>query len=181
MRIFGYILFIISVIFASVFASPEEPIWVFFSISIISALIGALFVRFAKNDVSLFNTVNDTDINRIGVNLYSNLNDIYEKTGRLVNFVFNEEIANSEIKKSIEDILEKIRIFIDNRDSAQSKYGIRNTTKIYSSFAGGERYLLRAWSALVDGYLDEMKDCLKKSETRFRDTEELFEKMVKSE
>jgi len=69
-----------------------------------------------------------------------------------------------EIDKLFMDDLEQ---FIDARQSIVHRYGLAAYGEIMSSFAAGERYLNRVWSASADGYIDEVNEYLEKAKDQF--------------
>lgn len=66
------------------------------------------------------------------------------------------------------------RVFVDDlRDFAQAResithlHGLPAYADVMSSFATGERYLNRVWSASADGYVDEVALFMPKVQTQF--------------
>jgi len=57
--------------------------------------------------------------------------------------------------------------FVDARQSIAHRYGLAAYGEVMSSFAAGERYLNRVWSASADGYVDEVNEYLEKARDRF--------------
>ncbi len=81
------------------------------------------------------------------------------------------------IQEKIEDIqLNNLVPFAEARHEFQHDYGIVNFADFFSDFATGERNVNRAWSALVDGYLEETKESLMKG---FASFEQCHEKILK--
>ncbi|MBN2183479.1 MAG: hypothetical protein JW715_16325 [Sedimentisphaerales bacterium] len=64
------------------------------------------------------------------------------------------------------DDLEK---FVDARESIGHRYGLAAYGEVMSSFAAGERYLNRVWSASADGYIDEVNTYIEKASEQFAD------------
>ena len=87
------------------------------------------------------------------------------------------EINTERIKDQIEDIqLNNLVPFAEARHAFQHDYGIVNFADFFSDFATGERNINRAWSALVDGYMDETRISLVKAFSAF---ETCHNKLVK--
>jgi len=179
MKFFGYILFILGIILSSIFAAPEKPLWGYFFLFIFFAIIGAFLVRFDKRSRSLTIGKDTEEESVTEISLYICLNSIIQKTIKLSKLIKNSGLNNIDIKKDIKEIQEIIKYFIDYQYILQDRHGIKNISHLYSSFAGGERYLLRAWSALVDGYIDEMNNSLKQSADRFINTSEILKDIIK--
>ncbi|WP_374762947.1 hypothetical protein [Yunchengibacter salinarum] len=60
-----------------------------------------------------------------------------------------------------------LRRFADARDSLKHLYGLEAYADIVSSFAAGERYVNRVWSASADGYVDEVRAVVDKARDQF--------------
>jgi hypothetical protein len=60
--------------------------------------------------------------------------------------------------------------FVDARESIAHRYGLAAYGDVMSSFAAGERYLNRVWSASADGYIDEVNTYLEKTREQFADS-----------
>ncbi len=59
--------------------------------------------------------------------------------------------------------------FADSRESLAHCFGLQAYAQVMSSFAAGERYLNRVWSASTDGYIDEAQTYIGKAAEQFRD------------
>lgn len=66
-----------------------------------------------------------------------------------------------------EMFIEDLEMFVDARESIIHRYGLTVYGDIMSSFAAGERYLNRVWSASADGYIDEINIYLDKAQEQF--------------
>jgi hypothetical protein len=179
MKALGYILFLVGVMLASVFAAPSKPLWGYFSVFALTAAIGALMIRFAKRAGP--SPVRDGKVSDLSVSeeaLYRSIRDIGERAGVLAAKAGGDMLTADEMKKEIEETLEGMKFFIEGRQFLQERHGIRAISEIYSSFAGGERLLSRAWSALVDGYVHETKSCLRIAGSRLSGTVELYEGLI---
>ena len=60
-----------------------------------------------------------------------------------------------------------LRRFADARESMVHLFGLQTYADIMSSFAAGERYINRVWSASADGYDEEASAYLKKAAGQF--------------
>ena len=60
--------------------------------------------------------------------------------------------------------------FVDARESITHRYGLAAYGEVMSSFAAGERYLNRVWSASADGYIDEVNAYLEKARNQFSES-----------
>ncbi len=80
-----------------------------------------------------------------------------------------------EIDKLFRDDLMQ---FAEARDSMKHLFGIQHFADIMSSFAAGERYINRVWSASTDGYVDEVLLYVGKSLSQFEHAKQEFDKAL---
>lgn len=64
-----------------------------------------------------------------------------------------------------------LRRFADARESMVHLFGLQTYADIMSSFAAGERYINRVWSASADGYNEEASTYLKKAASQFAEAQ----------
>lgn len=77
-------------------------------------------------------------------------------------------IHTYDMRHRIDELfLEDLEMFVDARDSIAHRYGLSAYADVMSSFAAGERYLNRVWSASADGYIDEVNAYLEKAREQF--------------
>lgn len=67
--------------------------------------------------------------------------------------------------------------FANARESMVHVFGMKNYADVMSSFAAGERYINRVWSASVDGYVDEVSKYLDRANDQFEHANELFSEL----
>lgn len=100
-----------------------------------------------------------------------------ELTDSLENIVTNlEAIQNSGAETSTAALREQIdsklrndlRRFADARESMIHLFGLQTYADMMSSFAAGERYINRVWSASADGYDAEARTYLQRAASQFR-------------
>ena len=66
-----------------------------------------------------------------------------------------------------EMFIEDLETFVEARESIIHRYGLSVYGDVMSSFAAGDRYLNRVWSASADGYIDEINVYLDKAQEQF--------------
>lgn len=66
--------------------------------------------------------------------------------------------------------MDDLEQFVEARQSIVHRYGLAAYGEIMSSFAAGERYLNRVWSASADGYIDEVNGYLAKANDQFAES-----------
>ncbi len=67
--------------------------------------------------------------------------------------------------------------FVQARNSVTHAYSMSDYAHLMNHFAAGERRLNRAWSASVDGYIDEVHACLARAARHFADARDEFQKI----
>ena len=67
--------------------------------------------------------------------------------------------------------------FVAARESVIHAYSMNDYADLMNHFAAGERTINRVWSASVDGYIDEVKQCLTKAAGHFRDAASLYKEL----
>lgn len=82
-----------------------------------------------------------------------------------------ESIDTYDMRHRIDELfMEDLETFVDARESIANRHGLTAYGDVMSSFAAGERYLNRVWSASADGYIDEVNEYLGKAETQFAES-----------
>jgi hypothetical protein len=80
-------------------------------------------------------------------------------------------IDTYDIRHRIDELfVEDLEKFVDARQSIAHRYGLAAYGEVMSSFAAGERYLNRVWSASADGYIDEVNEYLEKAKDQFAES-----------
>jgi len=73
-----------------------------------------------------------------------------------------------------------LRRFADARESMVHLFGLQTYADIMSSFAAGERYINRVWSASADGYDGEAATYLEKAATQFTDAQQQLQQAAQA-
>ena len=64
--------------------------------------------------------------------------------------------------------------FADARNSLVQRFGLSAFAEVMTQFASGERFLNRAWSAAADGYINEVKDCVNRSDAHLARADDII-------
>jgi len=105
-------------------------------------------------------TENRTELNESLGNIVSNLEQLNEA---------GDAISTDNLRAEIDDRLRNdLRRFADARESLIHLFGLQAYANVMSSFAAGERYVNRVWSASADGYDGEARNYLGKAADQFR-------------
>ena len=67
-----------------------------------------------------------------------------------------------------------MNLFAESRRSLGHRYGLQPYAEVMSSFAAGERYINRVWSASADSYVDEVMLYLDKAQDQFIDARDIL-------
>ncbi len=82
-----------------------------------------------------------------------------------------QSINTYDMRHRVDELfLGDLEMFVDARESIGHRYGLAAYGEVMSSFAAGERYLNRVWSASADGYIDEVNAYLEKAQTQFAES-----------
>ena len=80
-------------------------------------------------------------------------------------------IDTYDMRHKIDELfMDDLEQFVDARQSIVHRYGLAAYGEIMGSFAAGERYLNRVWSASADGYIDEVNEYLEKAKDQFAES-----------
>lgn len=80
-------------------------------------------------------------------------------------------IDTYDVRHRIDELfIDDIDQFVDARESIAHRYGLAAYGEVMSTFAAGERYLNRVWSASADGYIDEVHTYLEKAREQFSES-----------
>jgi len=143
----------------------EEVNRTIFAVSAAAAVIGLILFKRQASAVARSDTV-----------LELNRGELRES---IRNIVRDLEAINQSAKHHDTKLREKIdlelridlRRFADARESMVHLFGLQTYADIMSSFAAGERYINRVWSASADGYHEEAANYLKKAASQFMDAQ----------
>lgn len=147
--------------------------WTLFVPVLIAGAVGVVLLkrgeRAAAQDDGLL--ANDRDA------LESSLNNILANLAELDGR--KDRVPTYEMRFEIDRIFrEDLATFAAARESMKHLYGLMAYADVMSSFAAGERYLNRVWSASTDGYVDEVLLYVGKAHDQFRHAREEWEKAV---
>lgn len=150
---------------------PSTVDWIVFVPIIIVGFGGAMLAKraeaaAAKDDSVL--TANRAGLEESLGNILKNLEELNGRKDKIPTYEMRFEID----KLFREDLIQ----FAEARDSMKHIFGLRAYADIMSSFAAGERYINRVWSASTDGYVDEVLMYVEKSLNQFKHAKEEFEK-----
>ena len=140
----------------------EQVNWHYFYTALAAGILGVLMVRLGHRQVT-----------HAEGKLTSNIQDVTTSLERIVHNTAQlntdkDSIYTYDMRHRIDELIAAdILTFADARGSITTLYGLKTYADIMNHFAAGERYLNRVWSASADGYIDEVKAYIKKSNDQF--------------
>lgn len=144
----------------------QQVKWSLFAIAALAAIAGLVILKRQASSVSRSESV--LELNRS--ELQDSISNVVDDLRGL-----SDEIATKgdKLRDWIDGKLrDDLRRFADARESMVHLFGLQAYADIMSSFAAGERYINRVWSASADGYDAEAAKYLEKAATQFAGAQE---------
>ncbi|WND03959.1 hypothetical protein QGN29_06175 [Temperatibacter marinus] len=136
--------------------------WTYFIPVIFGGIIGITLLKVGEKAAAQDDSLLAADKEMLEVSLQNILKNLRDLDGR------KEKIPTYEMRFEIDKIFRTdLNNFADSRESMKHLFGLMAYADIMSSFAAGERYLNRVWSASTDGYVDEVLAYVSKSHSQF--------------
>ena len=146
----------------------KEVDWTVFAIAAAAALAGLIIVKREASAAARSDTVLELNRGELRESIQNIVRDLRELNGGALKH-------GSQLRDKIDlELRTDLRRFADARESMVHLFGLQTYADIMSSFAAGERYINRVWSASADGYDDEASAYLKKAAARFAEAETLL-------
>jgi ElaB/YqjD/DUF883 family membrane-anchored ribosome-binding protein len=143
----------------------ERVQWVLFGIAVVVAVFGMQLVKRADSAHAQSDAVLENNRNALRQSLDNVVRDLEEMTTA-------PKPQGEALRERIDNHLrEDLRRFAEARDSMVHLFGLQTYADIMSSFAAGERYINRVWSASVDGYDAEAEVYVEKAASQFADAQ----------
>jgi hypothetical protein len=144
----------------------ENVNWPLFAVAAAAAVLGlVLFKRQASAHAR-----SDEVLESNRGELRESIDNIVRDLGEIV---ADPEARRAGLREAIDLRLRTdLRRFAEARESMIHLFGLQTYADIMSSFAAGERYINRVWSASADGYDEEAQAYLARAVERFADARE---------
>ncbi len=137
-----------------------------FAVAAIGAIAGLALVKRAAAATAQSDEV--LELNR--GELRDSIANVIRDLGEIVE---NREARGAALREAIDLRLRNdLRRFAAARESMVHLFGLQTYADIMSSFAAGERYINRVWSASADGYDEEAETYLGKAAEQFADAQD---------
>ena len=164
MKIVGYSLLIVGFLGGALTSvlEVEEVRWAWFALAITAGAAGILLIRLGTHQEV-----------RGGDKVVVDLTAVRDSLDNVVRHIdkLDHEFENfhpCDVHRHIDELFaDDLLTFAESRHAISARYGLTAYSEIMSPFAAGERLLNRAWSASADGYVDEVRASLKKSQDLF--------------
>ncbi len=159
------IIIAVSFLAGAFLASLDEELinWQYFIPTLVIGLIGVMLLKSGEKSAAQDDTLLASDKHTLETSLRNILSHLAELDGR------KEKVPTYEMRFEIDRIFrDDLNNFADSRESMKHLFGLLAYADIMSSFAAGERYLNRVWSASTDGYVDEVLLYVGKAHDQFK-------------
>lgn len=148
--------------------------WTVFATAAIVAVIGLLMIKRRAATHARSDTVLDTNRSELRESIRNIVRDVEEMNHSV-------DQNGQQLRDRIDQQLRTdLRRFADARESMVHIFGLQAYADIMSSFAAGERYINRVWSASADGYDEEARTYLGKASGQFAAAQDLLLKATEN-
>jgi hypothetical protein len=166
MKLIGFLMVMFGFIVAALAAVVDENAikWLWYVPALAVAVAGVAAIR-----------IEDVGRNKAEHHVIAKIETIDNSLDRIVtniNMLNSEKhsINTYDVRHRIDELfINDLEMFVDARESIGHRYGLAAYGDVMSSFAAGERYLNRVWSASADGYIDEVNTYIEKAREQFTD------------
>lgn len=170
MKLIGYLLIaagFLSGALAAVQTKADEINWFWFAPCAAAGILGVVLVRVDLRGKAVH-------AETVSAKLADVRNSIMEIATRIRLLESeNKDLHPCDVHRRIDELFpEHLAAFVNARESLGQAFGLQAYAEVMSEFAAGERYLNRAWSASVDGYIDEVADALARARYQFEEAEQ---------
>jgi len=139
--------------------------WQLFAIAALAAVAGLVMFKRQASAHARSDTVLELNRGELRESIHNIVTDLNELTS-------GESLHGDALRDRIDlHLREDLRRFADARESMVHLFGLQVYADIMSSFAAGERYINRVWSASADGYDGEAETYLGKAVQQFVDAQ----------
>ena len=172
MKNIAFILVILSFLAGAFLASLDERAmnWTYFAPVMLVGFIAAFMYKKAASEAAKQGDLLQNNKQVLIDSLNNLLTNLEALNGR------KDKVPTYEMRFEIDKLFrEDLMNFAEARESMKHLFGIQHYADIMSSFAAGERYINRVWSASTDGYVDEVMMYVEKSLNQFQHAKEEFD------
>ncbi|WP_308911240.1 hypothetical protein [Pseudokordiimonas caeni] len=150
---------------------PAAIDWKTFLPVIAAGFVGLVVLKVSTGAAARADSVLIANRRILNDSLHAIVLNLEELNGR------RDKIPTYEMRFEIDRLFrDDLFAFADARDSLKHIFGLSAYAEIMSSFAAGERYLNRVWSASTDGYVDEVLVYIEKALGQFVEAVDAFDR-----
>jgi len=167
MRKIGYLMITVGFLAGALAATvdKENVLWGYFAPALAIGAVGVTMARLGRRRESRVEGKLTSDIQSIEASLKRIVENITSLNAQ------KSSINTYDVRRRIDELFpEDLTVFVEARESIAHSHGLSAYADVMSSFAAGERYLNRVWSASSDGYVDEVSAYLEKAQTQFAES-----------
>lgn len=166
-----FLLLVIGFIFAALVAMLDvtEVNWLLFAAPLVVGFFGVIWHRRRLHAMASHGEVVTGNLSTLQNSLISIVNNLQPMVDK------PDELPTHQARFEIDRLFrEDLNRFANAREAMSHAFGLQAYADVMSSFAAGERYINRVWSASADGYVDEVNKYLKRAFDQFQDALKLF-------
>lgn len=150
----------------------ENVNWMLFTGAAVVAVAGLIISKSQASAHAQSSEVLEVNRGALRESIQNIVTDLNELTS-------GEALRGDALRNRIDlHLREDLRRFADARQSMVHLFGLQTYADIMSSFAAGERYINRVWSASADGYDGEAETYLERAATQFADAQQQLQQAV---
>ncbi len=143
--------------------------WTMFAFAAFAAIVGLIVFKRQESAHARSDAVLENNRGELRESIDNIVRDLGEIAG-------DAAATGAALRQAIDlKLRTDLRRFADARESMIHLFGLQTYADIMSSFAAGERYVNRVWSASADGYDHEAATYLVKAADQFADAREQLE------
>ena len=165
MKNIAFILVILSFLAGAFLTSLDERTmnWTYFIPVMLVGFVGAFIYKKESSAAAKHGDLLQNNKKVLIVSLDNLVKNLESLNGR------KDKIPTYDMRFEIDKLFRTdLMNFAEARDSMKHLFGIQDFADIMSSFAAGERYINRVWSASTDGYVDEVLMYVEKALLQFQ-------------
>lgn len=145
--------------------------WMYFIPVIVLGVVGVFLLKSSEKAAAQDDSLLASDKEILKTSLENILTNLRDLDGR------RDKVPTYDMRFEIDKVFrDDLNNFADSRESMKHLFGLMAYADIMSSFAAGERYLNRVWSASTDGYVDEVLTYVSKAHSQFEHALEEWQK-----
>jgi hypothetical protein len=167
MKKIGYLLLIVGFLAGALTAvvNKEQIRWSYFVSALVAGAVGVAFVRMGERVESQHEGKLTSNMQKLETALSEIVKNITQLNSE------KDSINTYYVRNRIDELFaDDLETFVEARESIAHTHNLSAYADVMSSFAAGERYLNRVWSASADGYIDEVNEYLDRAQEQFAES-----------